>query len=200
MIIGLSGHLLSASFLEAAVLASGQADAAARRLFVLARRRAAGLGPSSGLRTLLDVGATPVLGAVGFDSPVDVERINNVMAGTVTTGTERLALIVAPWAEPLHVLVHSGIRQALLRSARWCVFFNGTHFRLVDAARPYSRRFAEFDLDAAADDEQTFAAFAFVIGALPNALQPLIEESERHGVAVCLALKEGVLSASADVL
>jgi hypothetical protein len=200
MIAGLSGHLLSASFLEGALQAAGREDTASRRLFSVARRRAGVLGPSSSLRTLLDVGAVPALGAVGFEPPLDVERIDNVLAGTLTARMQRLVLIVAPWAEPLAVLVHSGFRQALLRSARWCVLFNGTHLRVVDAARPYSRRFTEFDLDTVADDEQTFAAFAFVIDALPDALHLLVEESERHGVAVCRSLKEGVLSASADVL
>ena len=42
----------------------------------------------------------------------------------------------------------------MLRSARWCVLFNGTHLRLVDAARPHSRRFVQFDLDTVADDER----------------------------------------------
>jgi hypothetical protein len=200
MIAGFSGHLLSASFLEAALQAAGREDAAASRLFALARRRAGGLGPSSSLRTLLDVGAMPALGVVGFEPPLDVERVDAVLAGTLTAGTQSLVLIVAPWGEPLEILVHSGFRQALLRSARWCVLFNGTHLRLVDAARPYSRRFAEFDLDAVADDERAFAAFAFVIGALPDALHLLVEESERHGVAVCRSLKDGVLSASTDVL
>jgi Eco57I restriction-modification methylase/N-6 DNA Methylase len=200
MIAGLSGHLLSASFLEGALQAGGREDAAARRLFAVARHRAGGLGPSSSLRTLLDVGAMPALGTVGFEAPLDVERIDAVLAGTLTAGSQRLVLIVAPWAEPLEVPVHAGFRQALLRSARWCVFFNGTQLRLVDAARPYSRRFIEFDLDTVADDEQTFAAFAFVFGALPDALHLLVEESGRHGVAVCRSLKEGVLSASTDVL
>jgi Eco57I restriction-modification methylase len=200
MLAGLSGHLLSASFLEGAVRAADRHDTPARRLFAHAWRGARGLGPSSSLRTLLDAGATPVLSAVGFEPPLDVERIDTVLAATLTTRTQRVLLIVAPWAEPLNVLSHWSFKQALLRSARWCLLFNGTHLRLADAARPYSRRFIQFDLDAVADDEDAFAALLFVVGRLPESLHLLVEESERHGVAVCRSLKDGVLSASADVL
>ena len=92
------------------------------------------------------------------------------------------------------------VRQARLRSARWCALFNGTHLRLVDAALPYSRRFVQFDLDTVADDEGAFAAFSYVMGCLPGSLRSLVDASEQHGIAVCRSLKDGVLSASADVL
>ena len=197
---GLAGHLLSASFLESRLQTAGVVDSRVWRRFVEARRRGDGLGPSSSLRAILEAGAMPLLVALGFEPPRDVERLDPVLISTVRAGAENVALILAPWGEPLDLLSRTGIRQAICRAARWCALFNGTHLRLVDATRPYSRRFVQFDLDLAADDEETFAAFWYVMQALPAALDSLVEESERHGAGVCRSLKHGVLSASADVL
>ena len=196
---GLSGHLLSASFLEGR-LGTAEVDVRSRRRFAAARQAAGTLGPASSLRSLLDAGAAPVIGALGFGPPQDVERVEAGLASTFAAGGERVALIVAPWASPLDLLSSTSLRQALVRSARWCALFNGTHLRLLDAALPYSRRFVQFDLDTVADDEGTFAAFSYVMGCLPGSLRSLVDASERHGAAVCRSLKDGVLSASADVL
>ena len=200
MLAGLAGHLLSASFLEGRLATAGAADTHAWRRFVEARRRSNSLGPASSLRALLEVGAAPLVAVAGFEPPRDVEPVGTLLAATLNAGADNVALVVAPWGEPLDPLLGTGVRQALYRSARWCALFNGTHVRLIDATRPYSRRYTQFDLDVAADDEETFAAFWFVMQRLPAALHPLVEESERHGISVCRWLKEGVLSASADVL
>jgi hypothetical protein len=149
---------------------------------------------------VLESGATPLVGALGFNPPQDVERVDTLLISTLQSGEDAVALIVAPWGEPLDLRSRTGITQATCRAARWCALFNGTHLRLLDAARPYSRRYVQFDLDLAADDEETFAAFSYVMQRLPGALAPLVEESERYGTDVCRSLKDGVLSASADVL
>ncbi len=196
---GLSGYLLSASFLDGR-LGTVDVDSRTRRQFTAARQASIALGPSSSLRSMLDAGAAPVVEALGFGPPQDVERVDAVLASTFAAGAERVALIVAPWAEPLDPLSPIGLRQARLRSARWCTLFNGTHLRLVDAALPHARRFVQFDLDTVADDEGAFAAFFYVMGRLPGSLRSLVEASEQHGTAVCRSLKDGVLSASADVL
>ena len=86
------------------------------------------------------------------------------------------------------------------RATRWCLLFNGLALRLVDAARPHSTRFTEFDLDAAADEGDSAAALQFVIGRLHGSFAALVHESDQHGVAVCRSLKDGVLSASSDIL
>ena len=158
------------------------------------------LGPSSSLRAVLESGAIPLVRTLGFDPPQDVERLDTVLISTLRAGEEAVALIVAAWAEPLDLLSRTGVTQAAYRCARWCAIFNGTHLRLIDATRPYSRRYVQFDLDLVADDEETFAAFSYVLQHLPAALASLVEESDRHGTGVCRSLKDGVLSASADVL
>jgi hypothetical protein len=200
MTAGLAGHLLSKSFLEGRIQAAGAVDTHAWRRFVDARHFGDALGPASSLRSILESGAVPLVRAIGFEPPQQVERVDTVLIATLPAGADGVALIVASWGEPLDLLSRTGIRQATSRSTRWCALFNGTHFRLIDATRPYSRRYVQFDLDLVADDEETFAAFSYVVQRLPAALPALVEESERHGGAVCRALKDGVLSASADVL
>jgi hypothetical protein len=216
MLEGLAGHLLSASFLEGRLAAAAPVDARVWHRFIDLRRHGVGLGPSSSLRALLEIGATPLVAILGLEPPRDVEPVDTVLVTSMTSGgasgmtsgpharrnttSENVVLVVAPWGEPLDPTLRTGVRHAMYRSARWCVLFNGTHVRLVDATRPYSRRHAQFDLDVAADDPDTFGALWFVMRRLPAELHTLVEESERHGVSVCRWLKQGVLSASADVV
>jgi len=192
-VIGISGHLLSTSFLSGKLPAADTADSTLLS-------RSASLGPASSLRAVLDSGATPLLAAVSLGPPADVELVNHVLVATVGSGDEPTALLVTPWGEPLHRHWRAGIDHATRRSARWCVLFNGTALRLIDAGRPHAARFTEFDLDAAADDRESAAAFRFVLGRLHGSLDALIRESDQHGVTVCRSLKDGVLAASSEML
>src|SRR4051812_39678677 len=101
--------------------------------------------------------------------------------------TSPAALIVAPWGEPLQRHWRTGVEHAMRRSARWCVLFNGSALRIIDAARPHSSRFMEFDLDAAGAGD----ILHLVVGQL-RSLDTLIHESDQHGVAVCRSLRDGV--------
>src|SRR5438876_4677313 len=114
--------------------------------------------------------------------------------------SHNVALLVAPWGERLDPLWRVAVTQAIRRFAAWGILFNGTHLRIVDPARPYARRYLEFDLELAADDERAFAAFWSVMRSLPTAFHAMVAASERHASRVCRSLKDGVLSASADVL
>ena len=205
MLPGFAGHLLSESFLEERLTSDGPTSdiAAAWRRFGDARRRGQSLGPASSLRAMLGLGATPLAGVMAFAEPRDIALDRTVLVATLDTlgaGGEPVALIVAPWCEPLEPLWRCGVTHAVHRSARWCALFNGVSLRLIDAARPHSRRYTQFDLDTVADDERAFAAFSFVLSQFPSALDTLVHESDRHGAGVCRSLKDGVLSASADVL
>ncbi len=203
MIPGLTGHLLSASFLDSRLAAAdtGDQDSVRNwRALAALRHRAASLGPASSLRALLDAGATPLLASLGFSAPRDVELADRLAIATIDAGDQSIALLVAPWGEPLHLHWRAGIEHAVRRAARWCLVFNGMSLRVTDAARPHSTRFIEFDLDTVADEENTCAAFRFVAEQLRGSLDALIRESDHHGVNVCRSLKDGVLSASSDVL
>jgi hypothetical protein len=202
---GLSGHLLSSSFLDHRLEHADPVDVLLRRRYLIVRRRASTLGPASSLRTLFDAVAVPLVETLGFGAPRDAVRVADMLVSTIRIGADAqrvpaIALFVVAWGERLEVPAHMSARQATLRSAQWCLIFNGTHLRLSDASRPYSRRFVEFDLDTVADDEAAFSAFWYVMRRLPYELRQLIDDSERHGADVCRSLEAGVLAASADVL
>jgi len=192
MSLGIRGHLLSTSFL-AGKLAAGAADATSLP-------GASSLGPASSLRAVFDSGAMPLLEAVGLGAPSDVELANHLLVATVASGNQSIALLVAPWGEPLHLHWRAAIEHATRRSARWSVLFNGTALRLMDAGRPHSARFTEFDLEAVRGDREATAAVRFVIGHLHGSLDALIRESDQHGATVCRSLKDGVLAASSEML
>ena len=115
-------------------------------------------------------------------------------------GNDRIALIVAPgrilW---ISCRLSASDRRRSDRPAG-PRFSTGRTCASMDTALPHSRRFVQFDLDTVADDEGAFAAFVYVMACLPGSLRSLVEASEQHGAAVCRSLKNGVLSASADVL
>jgi N-6 DNA Methylase/Eco57I restriction-modification methylase len=201
MVPGFAGHLLSESFLEERLTGdSADVHDGSWRQFADARRRSRSLGPASSLRAMLGAGVLPLTGSMGFSSPRDVALDRTVLVATAEAHSEPVVLIVAPWCEPLDLLWRAGVTHAIHRSCRWCAFFNGASLRLMDASRPHSRRYVQFHLDTIADDERAFTAFSFVLNRFPSALDGLVRESDRHGAGVCRSLKDGVLSASADVL
>ncbi len=191
---GLSGHLLSASFLQSKLLAVDDSR------FPHVQGRPVSLGPASGLRAILEVGAVPLLESCGFEPPRDVQPERESVVATFGQPPCPIVLLVAAWATPLHQHWREAIAHATRRRARWCLLYNGVACRLMDAARPHSSRYAQFDLDAVADDPPTRAAFRLVTQGLHGAFDALVNDSDRHGVGVCRALKDGVLSASSDVL
>jgi hypothetical protein len=194
MPLGLSGNLLSASFIESKLSLDDM-----QRLGD-SRRRSTAVGPAASLRTALEVGALPLLEPFGFAAPRDIAINRETLVATFGEGRWPIVLLVAFWGTPLHLHWRDAIAQATVRQARWCLLYNGLACRLMDATRPHSSRYAEFDLDAIADDAKSRAAFALVANALHSSFDALVGESDRHGVSVCRSLKDGVLSASGDVL
>src|SRR5262249_13822670 len=77
----------------------------------------------------------------------------------------------------------------------------------VDATRLYARRCIEFDLDVVADDPHACAALWRVCHASrltapadAGSLRALVAASDRHAAGVCRSLRDGVLTASTEVL
>ena len=199
MLPGFSGHLVSESFLERHLARPAAADASrTRRALADWRRRSSALGPASGLRTLFESGAGPLAVALGLAHPFAVEQRGDAITATVSDGVRPLALVVADWGARLDPLWRTAVVAARARGAAWAVLFNGTSVRVISASRLHSRRFAEFDLDLAADDERVAAALAAMVGG--SHLDEIVNASDRDGAAVCRALRHGVLDASAEVL
>jgi len=210
MLPGVNGHLLSVAFVEGHLPAIAvPADAERLRRELLAwRARSAMLGPASTPRTILQSAAAPLCAALGFDAPAAIEPAPPAVAATLRAGGRAVALLVAPWGEPLDPLWRLAVGQAARRSALWCLLFDGLHLRIVDASRLYARRHVEFDLDLAIDHPPSLAALWAVMGSPSLTAQPeearslhaLVAASDRHAAGVCRSLRDGVLAASGDVL
>ncbi|OFV91761.1 MAG: hypothetical protein A3G76_14305 [Acidobacteria bacterium RIFCSPLOWO2_12_FULL_65_11] len=170
MIPGLSGHLVSEAFLEAYLPTIGNAETnrlidRVYRELVAWRRGSAALGPASSVHAMLQVGAAPLVAALGFDPPSDIRPADRSIAAVLRGGPRPTALLVASWGDRLDPLWRTAVTEALARSAPWCLLFNGTHLRAIDAARLFARRHIEFDLDLTLDDPRAFAAFLAVVSA-----------------------------------
>lgn len=212
MLPGFGGHLVSEFFIESRLAggvgaaAGDELDAAraeaVRRRVARWRKGSRSLGPASSVRALLESGAAPLVDALGFDPPSLVNQIEpSVAVASLAAGPHIVVLVVAPWGERLDRLWRPAVTHAIRRGASWCLVFNGTHLRSISAARPYARRYFEFDIDLAIDDPRTFSAFWWLNCAeRVDRLHSIVDASERHASGVCRSLRDGVLAASADIL
>ena len=209
MLPGIEGHLLSHAFIEQDVATTADAPDAegAHRELTIWRRRYSMLGPATTPRTLLQA-AAPLFAALGFESARHIEPVDPGVAATLKYGARSVALIVMPWGEPRDPLWRLAVTQAARRDATWCLLFDGIHLRSVDAARLYARRHLEMDLDLAIDHPRLFRVFVRLFSARtltaaaedPRSLHALAAASDRHAAGVCRSLRDGVLTASAEVL
>src|SRR5262249_57076555 len=110
---------------------------AARR----APRRQAVFGPASSLRSILEAGAAPLAAALHFDPPAAVESTTDAIAATLASNGRSIALLVVPWGERFDPQWRTAVTEALRRAAAWCLLFDGARLRIIDASRPYPRRF-----------------------------------------------------------
>ncbi len=210
MLPGFSGHLVSEQFIEQRLTdALGMATAERFREGLtrwLHSQRTA--GPASSERSLLHHGAHSLLALLGF-SGFDQERplAHGGLSVSARAGAASIVLIVSRYGEPLDPLWRVAVNEAATRQAEWCLLFNGTHARLINADRVASRRFVEFDLEAAGDDERTGAALQLLAHAnslladsrATHSTTALVEASDAHGHQVCRSLRQGVLDAAAQV-
>ena len=200
MLPGLSGHLVSEQVLERA-LSGGTTDAGssgrARRTLSAWRPCCDQLGPASGLRTLFEVGVAPLVSALGLPAPRSIEYRDGVIAATIPAEAGSLGLVVASWGARLDPLWRVAVVTARERGALWSLMFNGTALRIVSAGRLYARRYAEFNLDLASDDDHTAAALLTLVA---TQVEPFVIASEREAGIVNRSLRIGVLDASTAVL
>jgi hypothetical protein len=146
---------------------------------------------------------------LGFHSVADIDFVQHAVVATLRSEAVGVGLVVTNWGERLDPWWRVAVVQAGRRGACWCLLFNGTHIRLLNAARVFSRRFAEIDLDCAADDEKTSSAMRMLITAEAlagttdlhgSSVDALVDLSDRHASDVCRSLRSGVLDASEHVL
>ncbi len=209
MLPEVDGHLLSVAFIEQELrgIAVSEEVAHARRTLSRWRTTCAMLGPASTPRTILQ-SAGPLFAALGFQPAERVESIEPAIAATLQSADRRVALLVAPWGHARDPLWRMAVTQAARRAAPWCLIFDGLHLRIVDAGRLYARRYLEVDLDLAIGGSRGTALLLRFFGAAalaagpddPQSLHTLVVRSDRHATGVCRSLREGVLTASAEIL
>jgi hypothetical protein len=208
MIPGLSGSLLSHE-----ALSSGAGDlrfrkdeahwaAAHRRLRAWHTAVAREMGPAFGARAVFDRVGAPLAAALGFRvTLVGTDSGRMFHALLEANGAPAAALLVTAWGHDPASAWRDGVRQGIARSVRWCFCVTGPVVRLVDARRTYSRRFAEFDLEATLRDPAGFGVFWGLLraDAFPSNRVPLLDAavalSEQHRAEVRASLQHGVHAA-----
>ena len=206
MIAGVRGRLITGSFAstELAAISGGiiPSDETVRVLHQWANQREANFGPASGVRAIADGIATPLLKILGFSILRRHNANGCVRLDAGWNETPVVPVIVGAWDEPPDRLWRESILEAVRSDERWAFMFNGVSLRIVDAHRTWARHYLEFDLALLAPEDEVFTllwrlARAESLGTVPRLLDRAVELSARHGIAVCDALANGVLSALA---
>ncbi len=208
MIPGVGGSLLSHDALEHAIPAAlrgrlGEAgrDAAARRLRAWHRPLQARLGPSASARAVFDQVAGPLVAQLGYRS-VPLAASRDCYRAALDAGRSTVAvLLVTPWGQDLSAMWREAVRHGIGFGVRWCLCVSGPFVRLADGRRTYARRFIEFDLQLALENDAAFAVLwgllrASALIASPPHGQPVLDQavelSERHRLSVRDSLQLGV--------
>ena len=204
MIAGVSGRLLTASFIETELDAlaghTAPSDDVIRALEGWSARREATFGPASSVRSIADGIALPLLKLLGYSVATRIDRHESVRVDASFCGRSILPVTVLGWDESLEGAWRQSVLEAVGTDERWSVVITGTSLRIVDAHRTWSRHYLEFDLALLAGEARAFlllwqVARAETLAASPRLLDSAVDASARHGVAVCGALAAGVLDA-----
>jgi hypothetical protein len=219
MLPGVSSTVLSGHFLEEDLprLFAGEIGEATRDKACRQIRRwwavvATTMGPATSLRSIVDRAAVPLAEVLGFeagepaillDQPLCAILLRSPAGATIT-------LIVTAWAADLDALWRAAVRLGSSVHTSWCLCFNATHLRLVDAERTYARRFVEFDLGATLAHPDSFTVLWALLRAEAHVSSParapdqalaetactlinrVVESSAARSVGVCASLKQGV--------
>ena len=208
---GLSGSLLSHDAVVAfCSVLRGSTDSAAcermrqrLRLWHLPLRSL--LGPASSARLVFDRLGSPLAEALGYRVVPASAHGRTFVASLDSGGTIAAVLVTIPWGENPSAAWRDTVHGGIGRGARWGFCLNGPALRIVDAERPYSRRFAEFDLPATLDDPVAFGVFWTLLRAdgMPretSSLDGAVAHSERHRAEVRSSLQRGVQAALAHLI
>jgi N-6 DNA Methylase/Eco57I restriction-modification methylase len=215
MIPGISGSLLSEDALERAssdFLVPSFDDAgrrrAHRRLRAWHETVRASIGPAAGPRTIFDRIAAPFCAELGYHVIADGGTSRLLRGALHHDGRIAAAMIATAWGQDAASAWTDTVRLGIAHRVRWCLCFTGASVRVVDSVRTYSRRFVEFDLEAAIASDASFRVLWGLLRA--GAMRPgdggaatLLERatalSERHRSSVRASLQRGVNDALAHL-
>jgi hypothetical protein len=201
VIPGVRGRLVTAAFCRDVLPTLTGAEpvpASISRMFERWFLRAdAALGPASGVRSVAEIAAIPLLRILGYTvrGRTDGDHTSSLQ---VVSGDAQLAVVVTGWGEPLDSAWRAAVRDSVALDARWIICCNGNALRIVDGRRSWSRDFLEFDLAVLADETGAQTALWSLARAAAMAkatplLDVAVDLSARHGIEVCRALGTGVL-------
>jgi hypothetical protein len=189
-------HLLERAF--AGRLGEESRDRARRGIRAWWRGAGCNLGPASPLRAVFDIGASPLLGLLGFAARQPREAARGaLLLADAALAADTVPVLVAPWGAALDSLWSAGARESARLGCRWAFCFNGRSLRLCDGLQSFARDYLEFDMQAVIDHPAAMTLFwgALRAEALPALTPAIVAGSARHGVAVSASLRDGVREA-----
>ena len=221
MLKGVHGPLVSTAFLESILLSSFEGRLGEstrghgrRQLRAWWPTAVASLGPVSSLRAIADCAAAPLAMGLGYHIvDMSVRDDEALRMRLRTDDDEPVGLLVSRWDAELGTVWRDAVGTGIAIDAPWCLCFNGRQLRVIDTQRTYARRFLEFDLDVAVDDEFAFGVLWGLLRAdalarisqsdsrnrqrepCTTLLAQIVDASERHQIGVCSALQDGVHTA-----
>ena len=157
------------------------------------------LGPSCSSRRVFDLVADPLARALGYEVIPFGGSDDGIDALLRAGGVPAAVLIVSAWDTSNAAVWRRAVHRGLAHRTRWCLCINGPALRIVDAERTYARRYAEFDLETAFENESTFAVLYGLLSASsvearggPAVLDRVVAMCEKHRDRVRLSLRQGV--------
>jgi hypothetical protein len=206
VIPGISGTLLSHEALQSgareklgALLDADGASRARSRIRGWHRTVRDRLGPTASPRAVFDQVAAPLLAQLGYRIVPSHAGADSYAASLEASARPVAALLVTAWGRDPSSAWRTAVRQGIGLGVRWCFCANGPAIRVIDSQRTYSRRFVEFDLQAAIDDPHSFEIVWGLLRAEamsprdgPPGIERAIELSDHHRTAVRDSLQEGV--------
>lgn len=218
MIHGISGNLLPQQFIAehllprhpgtGAPMHPSTSAPAHQKFALLWSRIESTCGPASGLRTIVDVAAMPLLAELGFAASAADFRSRAArfhLRARHDPEIAPVALVVAPWANHSPAIWREAIDHANAIGTGWCVVVAPPALQIIDARAHWSRQFVEVSLRDAAEDPDVFdrlvtlASPAALIQDGESSLRDITARAARFQDAVSADLQHGVIE-SLDTL
>jgi hypothetical protein len=158
---------------------------------------------------LADVAAAPLATILGYTLRCATSLTETTWIAVLDAGDVVAPLVVTTWGGSVDSAWRVAVRHSLALHARWCLLFNGTHLRVLDAGRTFARRHLDFELDAAIEADAVRLVLMLVSaeslrpspdnGGVPR-LDAIVAASDASGLRVCGALRGGVHQAIEHLL
>lgn len=210
---GIGGWLLPARYLSEHVAPAAAADLRSQPQWEKWWRTVArSCGPATGVRTLFDVAAMPLLGRLGFKARHARFHSRMASATVLTPGGRSLSLLVRPWSDRPPTLWRDATAAARENAADWCLVFAPPTLSIIPGRGHAQRRSLDLTLPAATDP-RSFATFLSLVSAasfdadvlrrhleLATTQQARVRSDLQHGVITALSAFTGLMTRDDEAL